>query len=104
VLFTVIWLSFLLYARVSWLAFVSVGVLGPCLAWVWYKMAARNYLAFADILRTSVDLFRFELLRSLHSQLPTTSDQERQIWANLNQLISYGEGRQNIPYTHQLKQ
>jgi hypothetical protein len=104
VLFTVIWLSFLLYARVSWLAFTLVGASGAVMAGVWYKIATRNYLAFADILRTSIDLFRFELLTSLHSQLPISSDDERLIWTNLNRLIGYGEGRQSVPYTHQLKQ
>jgi hypothetical protein len=102
-LFTVIWLSFLFYTRVSWLAFILVGVIGAGLGWIWYKIATRNYLAFADILRTAIDLFRFDLLTALHSQLPKSSDHERQIWAKLNQLIGYGENRQRVPYTHQPK-
>jgi hypothetical protein len=102
-LFTFIWLFFLAYVRVSWLAFILVGVIGGGLAWIWYKIATRNYLAFADILRTSVDLYKFDLLTALHSQLPTSSDHERQIWDRLNQLIGYGENRQRVPYTQQPK-
>jgi len=102
-LFTVIWLSVLFYIRVSWFAFGLVGVIGAGLTAIWYKTAAQNYLAFADILRTSIDLFRFDLLAALHSKLPSSSEHERQIWVRLNQLIGYGENRHRIPYTHEGK-
>ena len=104
-LFTAAWLaSLLLYARVSLLAFLLVGVVGAGMAVVWYKIATRNYLAFADILRTSIDLFRFDLLTSLHTPLPESSERERETWNGLSKLIGYGESEQPISYTHRLNQ
>ena len=102
-LFTVTWLSVLFYLKVSWLAFVLVGVTGAALVAVWYNIAVQNYLAFADTLRTSIDLFRFDLLNALHCHLPANSEDECRTWARLNQLIGYGQKRERIEYTHEGK-
>jgi hypothetical protein len=99
--FTVIWLASLLYVRTSWLAFVLVGVIGAGLAALWYEIAKQNYLAFADILRTSVDMFRFDLLKELHVKLPSSSDHERTIWKQLNYLIGHGDETETVRYFHQ---
>jgi len=99
--FTIIWLAVLLYGRTSWLAFVLVGVIGAGLAYLWYAIAKQNYLAFADILRTSIDLFRFDLLEGLHVRLPSSSDHERKTWGQLNYLIGYGDPTETVRYLHQ---
>ena len=102
ILFTVSWLSFLLYSRTSWIAFILVGVIGPALAALWYEIAKQNYLAFADILRTSIDLFRFDLLAELHVPRPSSSDHERVLWDKLNHLIGYGDAT-TVRYHHEEK-
>ncbi len=99
--FTIIWLVVLLYGRTSWLAFVLVGVIGAGLAYLWYAIAKQNYLAFADILRTSIDLFRFDLLKELHVRLPSSSDHERKTWEQLNYLIGHGGPTETVRYLHQ---
>lgn len=102
-LFTTIWLASLLYVRTSWLAFVLVGVIGAGLAALWYEIAKQNYLAFADILRTSIDMFRFDLLEGLHVRLPGSSDHERTTWQQLNYLIGHGDATETVRYFHQDK-
>jgi hypothetical protein len=100
VIFTALWFSVLLWTRRSLLAFLMVVGFGPWLSWVWYKIALQNYRAFADILRTSVDLYRLELLAALHIRLPAGTEHERRMWTELNQLIGYGDDEVRISYKH----
>lgn len=98
VCFTVIWTIELMYLRRSLTAFLLVAIGGPVLSVVWYKIALQNYLAFADICRTAVDLYRFKLLDSLNVQRPKGNVHERQTWIQLNQFIGHGETNAQIAY------
>lgn len=89
--FTSIWTIELLVLRRSVRLFLLVVVGGPILSILWYRIALQNYRAFADICRTSVDLYRFQLLDLLHVKRPLGSRQERKIWAEVNRVIGYGE-------------
>jgi hypothetical protein len=91
VTFTIIWTIELLYLRRSLLAFLIIAIGGPALSIAWYRIALQNYRAFADICRTSVDLYRFQLLDLLHVKRPQGSRQERKIWTEVNRVIGYGE-------------
>ena len=82
---------------------LTLAVAGAALVAVWYNIAVQNYLAFADTLRTSIDLFRFDLLSALHCHLPANSEDECRTWARLNQLIGYGQKREMIEYTREGK-
>jgi hypothetical protein len=100
VTFTSIWLPVLLYQRRSILLFLIVGIGGPVLSTVWYRIALQNYRAFADILRTSVDLYRLQLLTALHIRLPAGNEHERRIWGELNHIIGYGDEALRVSYQH----
>jgi hypothetical protein len=89
--FTSIWTIELLVLRRSVRLFLLVVIGGPILSILWYRIALQNYRAFADICRTSVDLYRFQLLDLLHVKRPLGSRQERKIWAEVNRVIGYGE-------------
>lgn len=102
--FTAVWTVELLYLRRSIIAFVFVVVGGPLLSIIWYKIALQNYQAFADILRTSIDVFRLELLDTLHIERPKGNIHERQIWGQLNQIIGVGDPEERLPYHHPEKQ
>lgn len=97
---TAVWSVTLLYLRRSLAAFLIVAVLGPVLSVLWYRIALQNYRAFADILRSSIDLYRFQLLDNLHVGKPCGTDQERRTWADLNQIIGYGQPGEQISYSH----
>ena len=98
VCFTIIWTIELVYLRRSVTAFVLIAIGGPLLSIAWYKIALQNYRAFADICRTSVDLYRFQLLDSLHVERPRGNVHERQTWIRLNQLIGNGETNAQVAY------
>jgi len=68
------------------LVFFAVVSVGPMLAWVWYRAAVVHYRAFADVLRTSIDLFRFDLLSELHLPLPSGVLEERELWNMVDRL------------------
>jgi hypothetical protein len=84
-----IWVVILLVWGNEWIAFVCVALGGPLISYAWYRVATEHYKAYADVLRTSVDLFRFGLLRDFHISLPADVDAERTLWDQLNELTAY---------------
>jgi hypothetical protein len=74
-------------------AFVLVAIGGPILAYMWYRAAAEQYRSFADIAMTTLDAFRFDLLRELRLSAPTDVEEERYIWESFDQLTTYGADR-----------
>lgn len=100
VTFTIIWTIELLYLRRSITAFLIVAIGGPLLSILWYQIALQNYRAFADICRTSIDLYRFDLLELLHLERPRGNEHERDTWSNLNEVIGFGNPDAQIRYHH----
>ncbi len=47
---------------------------------VFYLVAVKTYRAFAEALRSAIDLFRFDLLAALHLTLPLTHEDEKALW------------------------
>jgi hypothetical protein len=94
------WLVAMPWLRFSWPFFLVVGLLPPLLARAFYQLAVENYLVFADVVKSSVDLFRFQLLQSLRVPLPSGVRQERALWASLQDLQTYGKEGLEISYQH----
>ncbi len=98
VIFTLIWtVSLPFYSNNKWL-FLWVVMAGPTLSFIWYKIALQNYRAFADLLRSAVDLYRLDLLKVLHVPLPANAEEERHIWETLGNRSGY---RDDVNYTFQ---
>ncbi len=74
----------------SALVFLLVAIGGPCAAYFFYFLAVRNYMGFAELVRTAVDLYRFKLLEALHVALPNSVRDERATWATLQRLFYPG--------------
>jgi hypothetical protein len=74
---------------VAW--FWSIALLGPALTYFWYRAATEHYRSFADVLTTSLDLFRLDLLTALHISAPADVEDERNMWDKLHRLTAYGE-------------
>jgi hypothetical protein len=70
--------------------FLILGIAGPLLTLGSYRLACRSYMVFADLLRSAVDLYRFELLKDLHILPPYSLDEEKRLWSNLGNLTGYG--------------
>lgn len=95
---TLIWSIYLLLLGHSAITFALVALLGPLLARMLYKLCLQNYRVFADLLRSAVDVYRFDLLAALGIARPADTHQERRLWEVLNQQLEYGE-RAGLPYT-----
>jgi hypothetical protein len=85
-LWTLIWLVWLILSSGPVPVLAAVGILGPLTAYGWYSVAVRHYLTVADLLRSSVDLFRLDLLSQLQYVRPETVVEERRLWDTLDQL------------------
>jgi hypothetical protein len=81
----------LLYApgwQKLWAALVVVVAWG--LAGLCYEGAVVQARSYGVRLRTAVDLYRFDLLKTLHQSLPATPKEERQLWPRLKQWLYDG--------------
>lgn len=56
---------------------------------VFYVLACNAYRVFADLMRGTVDLFRFKLLTALHLPLPGGSEEEMLLWQRLGNKTGY---------------
>jgi hypothetical protein len=75
-------------------------VLGPLATRVWLSIVHASYSSFADLARSAVDLYRFDLLTALHRPLPVTTDGEKKAWESVARLILLDEHRDNITFRH----
>ena len=85
------WLIRLAFTGYSLGLFLSVAAAGPLICAGLYLLAATSYLAFADLLRSVTDLYRFALLEKLHLPLPQNAGEEQIAWDRVNRWIGFGE-------------
>ena len=51
---------------------------------LFYLLAVRAYRALGEVLRSAIDIFRFELIKKLHLKKPVDSDDEKATWEKLS--------------------
>jgi hypothetical protein len=56
-----------------------------------YRLAVQTALGFGDLVRSSFDLFRLDLMAALHRPDPATLFAERAQWTELSELVVYGQ-------------
>ena len=66
--------------------FLAIALLGPTISYVWYRVAVAQYRTLADLLRSTVDLFRLDLLAALHYPIPDGVEAERFLWEKIDAL------------------
>jgi hypothetical protein len=67
---------------------ILIGVVGAGLvALLTYRGAVRAAVVFAELVRTSFDLYRGSLLAQLGYDQPTSLDKERELWKNLGEQL-----------------
>lgn len=93
------WLVFFFLSGFDRGLFLLVAVGGPLAMRVLYLLCLQNYQAFAELLRSSVDLYRLELLKEFRLRLPDDSRQERELWKVVDRQIHFGEST-SLPYEH----
>jgi hypothetical protein len=90
VIFTVFWSAYCLWVQPAPIEFLLVAALGPVAARLLYLATCQNYLVFADLMRSSVDHFRFALLDDLHIRKPSGNREEVFLWRLLGGWMGYG--------------
>ena len=98
-LFTVIWLVVLGLFGESLLMFLAVATLGPLATGSWLGLVHATYAAFADTVRSVVDLDRLNLLGALHRPLPASTQAEKRAWVRVIFQLMYGSSN-DIPLKH----
>ena len=73
---------------------LSVAALG--VAWYFYNASLWNVSQYGNLIRSTYDLFRFDLLERLHLPLPKDNDEddpegELMTWKNLCELVNVGK-------------
>jgi hypothetical protein len=92
-----VWLPILAWRADDLDIYLLVALLGPVCAVGLYSVAVQNYRAFADLVRSAVDLYRLDLLKALNVARPATATAESELWAALNRRMSYANPA-NITY------
>ena len=85
VVFTLVWtatLCFVFRDATAW-QFLTAGTVGTVCAIIFYLLACESYRVFADVMRSAVDLFRFQVLQALHLSIPADSNDEKALWLRL---------------------
>jgi hypothetical protein len=87
-----------LYSHYDYKLFGLIMFAGPAFTWLWYRLACESYTAFADLMRTSVDLYRFELLDALNLQRPRDLNDENVLWNRIAQAIGFADTDVHFEY------
>lgn len=102
-LISVIGATYLWQVKVTvWWASWAVLVGGLLLARLLYNGAVAQAREYGQGIRAAVDLYRFDLLKALHQPLPTTPQEERVLWKQLEDWL-YNQDRgvvKEMAYDH----
>jgi hypothetical protein len=100
-LFTLFWTTALQwwFLDVTVREFLIVGISGTVSVVGCYQLACQSYRIFADVMRSSVDLLRFQVLQALHIPLPSGSEEERNLWLRLGNATGFGNP-EGIQFKH----
>ena len=85
------------------LLFLAVAVGAPVAARTAYLLACEAYVHYGDLLRTALDLHRFQMLRAFRLRLPSSNEYEIKLWHRLRRALAQGE-REHVAYDHQAPQ
>lgn len=73
---------------------------GAAFTYMFYRVGLQNYHGYGQLLRSAVDLYRFDLLRQMHLPLPLDSKSERQLWTDLAIKASTPESERAVTFTY----
>lgn len=94
------WAPWLLWHGRSMPAAALVVGLGPLAVHAWLGIVQAAYAEFADVVRSAIDLRRFDVLAALRQTLPASSSDEPRCWEAVQRLSLFGESRTNSALRH----
>ena len=90
----------LIFEQRVWL-YGIVAVMALFMSLVFQRAALLSVGEFGDTIRSSYDLFRFDLLRQLHLPLPVNSNVEQTQWYRLSNFFNLGHDKYSKPLEYQ---
>lgn len=66
-----------------WQSILLVGLGGLGLSFISYRAAVAQAKDYGELIRSAIDIYRFNLLKALHQTLPKTLDEEIGLWERL---------------------
>jgi len=99
-IFTITWIALLTLFGRSVVALYVVALLGPFVIRAWLGVVHASYAGFADLVRCTVDLNRFDLLTALRLRLPPSSVAEKEVWKRAAAVLTIGEHERDDTYSH----
>jgi hypothetical protein len=82
------------------LAACTTSIVGFVIAFLIYRSAVSQAKSYGMLIRSAVDLYRFDLLKALHQTLPYDLDAEQKLWDDLVRWIYLNEQENIPPYGH----
>jgi len=70
-------------------------------SFVFYKSSFPLVMQYGNMIRSSFDLFRFQLLKQLNLKLPEDLSQEYDLWSKVSEFIAIGEYRGSFSFEYQ---
>lgn len=92
------WLVVLPIRADPWWLLLAVAIVGPLATRLFYLAATENYVAFGELVRSSIDLYRFDLLDALRVTRPHSLRDERVLWDTLQRVSAAGQEGIDLSY------
>lgn len=86
------WLPIMAAAGDSLLVFALVALVGPLVCFGALALVHENFRAYGALVRSVIDLNRFELVTELRRALPATGSAEKALWTETGKLLALNEG------------
>jgi len=74
----------------SSIAYLLTGISSLMIAWFFYTASLLNVTKYGNLIRSSYDLFRFNLLEKLHLKVPADIDEEKLMWRKVTDFVTIG--------------
>lgn len=81
--------------------YLAICALGFVVSWLFYRASFPIAMQYGNLIRSSFDLFRFDLLRQLRFELPKESDAEYDLWRKISEFITLGDRLGSLHFEYQ---
>lgn len=85
-------------------AYTILAIISFAVASFFYEASLLNVEQFGASIRSSYDLYRFELLKGLHLKLPKTYSEEKELWDKIGNFVTlYPDNNMPVDFTYNHK-
>lgn len=85
---------------ISFLKAFTIFIFGIAITTAAYQSAVSQAKVYGTLIRSAVDVYRFDLLKSLHQSMPFNLTTEKKLWANLLNWVYFNQQDDAPLYTH----